>query len=195
MSALARGTEVDEAVSGRGQSVDHRGEGGDGARAVVTAVVESDDEGLTACGRQDAGGDHGWLGALVVGRVDVGEDLAEVQGRGRAHDGGVRVEVWGSKAGGCDSDGRGDCGAGSGQFGPDTGRRQGGQVGMVPGVVLDRIAVGLHTGEQIAVAADGAADDEERGGDPVVLVAEPIGHDNAPSNHDATVLLVNLLFG
>jgi len=26
-------------------------------------------------------------------------------------------------------------------------------------------------------------------------VAEPIGHDNTPSNHDATVLLVNLLFG
>jgi ureidoacrylate peracid hydrolase len=26
-------------------------------------------------------------------------------------------------------------------------------------------------------------------------VAEPIGHDTAPSNHDATVLLVNRLFG
>ena len=31
---------------------------------------------------------------------------------------------------------------------------------MIPGVILDRIAVGLHPGEEIAVVADGATNNE-----------------------------------
>jgi hypothetical protein len=81
----------------------------------------------------------------------------------------VGVQVGRAKAGRANGDGGGGGGVGPAQFVTDPGRRQARQVRMIPGVVLDLVTVGTHPGKEVAMARDGPADDEERGGNVVAL--------------------------